>query len=147
MPVADVKAVLAASDVRARDKLIRAHLTRMEAQLRQTAATVSALRELLAPAGPPPDIELRTDREVRAWAVTAEVDLDGIKDWFSATLAQIRGQLASAGTRAAGPAGGLFARELFTDGQGETTCTSLPRARPRRAGCARRSSRARTSPW
>lgn len=121
MPVADIKAVLATSDPAARNKVIGAHLTRMEEQLRQTTAAVSTLRELLGPPSLPPDIELRTEGEVRAWAVTAEVGLGDLKDWFPATLGELREQLASAGAQPTGPTGGLFARELFADGRGLAT--------------------------
>jgi len=49
MPVADVKAVLAAPDAAARNALIAAHLARLEAGLAQTRAAVESLRTLLAP--------------------------------------------------------------------------------------------------
>src|ERR1700749_4104766 len=49
MPVADVKAVLAAPDAAARNALIAAHLGRLEAELAQTRAAVEPLRDLLAP--------------------------------------------------------------------------------------------------
>lgn len=138
MPVADIKAVLATSDPVARNEVIRAHLTRMEEHLRQTTAAVSALRELLGPPGPPPDIELRSEGEVHAWAVTAEVALPGLIDWFTATLDELREQLISSSEQATGPAGGLFARELFTDGRGQATLYIPARAAAPSTGRVRR---------
>lgn len=42
-------------------------------------------------------------------------------DWFTATMDELRKQLASVGAQATGPAGGLFAREPFTDARGLAT--------------------------
>src|SRR6201986_4715918 len=53
MPVADVKAVLAAPDAAARNALIAAHLDRLEAGLAQTRGAVGALRAPLGPPGGP----------------------------------------------------------------------------------------------
>ena len=49
MPVGEVKAVLDAPDVLARNALIAAHLGRLEAELAQTRAAVDSLRNLLRP--------------------------------------------------------------------------------------------------
>src|SRR5580704_4621541 len=48
LPVADVKAVLAAPDVTARDAILTGHLDRMREQLRQTEAAVDSLHRMLA---------------------------------------------------------------------------------------------------
>src|SRR5215469_3393795 len=47
LPVADVKAVLAAPDLAARDRILAGHLDRMSEQLRQTEAAVDSLRRML----------------------------------------------------------------------------------------------------
>jgi DNA-binding transcriptional MerR regulator len=47
LPVADVKAVLAAPDLTARDAILASHLDRMREQLRQTEAAVDSLRRML----------------------------------------------------------------------------------------------------
>src|SRR5215475_649631 len=49
MPLSEVKAVLQAPDVDARNEVIVTHLARMETQLSQTQATVASLRSLLEP--------------------------------------------------------------------------------------------------
>src|SRR5260370_27746489 len=49
MPVADVKAVLAAPDAPARNALIAAHLNRLESELAQTQTPVESLRTPLPP--------------------------------------------------------------------------------------------------
>src|SRR5579862_4971220 len=53
MPVADVKAVLAAPDAAGRNALIAAHLGRLEAELARTRGVVESLRNLLQPAAGP----------------------------------------------------------------------------------------------
>src|ERR1700759_1221267 len=47
LPVADVKAVLAAPDLTARDTILAGHLDRMREQLRQTETAVDSLRRML----------------------------------------------------------------------------------------------------
>src|ERR1700685_873187 len=47
MPLEDIQAVLRAADLATRDRLIAAHLARMEADLARTQQAVSSLRELL----------------------------------------------------------------------------------------------------
>src|SRR5882757_1571921 len=47
MPIAEVKAVLAARDSDARNRLIVAHLDRLESELARTNAAVGELRDLL----------------------------------------------------------------------------------------------------
>src|SRR6201988_4599049 len=47
LPVADVKAVLAAPAVTPRDVILASHLDRMRDQLRQTEAAVDSLRRML----------------------------------------------------------------------------------------------------
>jgi hypothetical protein len=48
-------------------------------------------------------------------------------DWLTATMSELGEQLASVGAQATGPAGGLFARELFTDARGLATPYILAR--------------------
>ena len=55
MPVAEVKAVLAAPDADGRNRLIAEHLDRLEAELAGTRAAVTELRDLLQPPGAAPD--------------------------------------------------------------------------------------------
>ena len=53
MSLDDVRAVIEAPDVRARNAAIGAHLLRMEGELEQTRATVKSLRLLLDEKSPP----------------------------------------------------------------------------------------------
>ena len=53
MPVDEVRQVLAAPDIEARNELIAAHLNRLEEGLTRTQTAVSSLRDLLARPAPP----------------------------------------------------------------------------------------------
>ena len=118
LPVPDVKAVLVADDVTTRSAVIAAHLERMEAQLAQTQEAVGALRELLAPAGPPIAVEFRRTPGTPVAAITEIVALAGISAWFTAAVEEINGVV---GAAAAGPPGGLYPADLFSDERGEAT--------------------------
>jgi DNA-binding transcriptional MerR regulator len=81
MPVADVKAVLAAQDVRARNHLISAHLAPLENRLQQTHAAVESLRDLLqrpvaTHRGPLGNIDL-TYAALGTYAARHEIGIDG----------------------------------------------------------------------
>ena len=54
MPLEDIRQMLQAPDVRARNQVIVAHMQRMESQLAATQAVVASLRSLLE--GPPEPI-------------------------------------------------------------------------------------------
>src|SRR6185369_17528152 len=81
MPVADIKAVLAAPDAPARNALIAAHLDRLEAELAQTRAAVESLRNLLQPPRGAPVIEHRSVPAVRAAGITAVVGQPDVLPW------------------------------------------------------------------
>jgi DNA-binding transcriptional MerR regulator/effector-binding domain-containing protein len=118
MPVPDVKAVLAAPDIDARNEIIAAHLRHMESQLDQVRAAVGALRELLDPVPEPIEVEFRSVPVVRAAAISATVGIGEITAWWQAALDEIHAALRPG---PASPAGGLYAPELFTDEVGEAT--------------------------
>jgi DNA-binding transcriptional MerR regulator/effector-binding domain-containing protein len=121
MPVADVKAVLAAPDAPARNALIAAHLSRLEAELAQTRAVVESLRDLLAPPGGPAAIVHRSVPAAAAAAIEAVVDRADVLAWWQGALGELRAAVRAQGLHAAGPAGGMFASELFQTDRGQAT--------------------------
>jgi DNA-binding transcriptional MerR regulator/effector-binding domain-containing protein len=119
MPVADVKAVLAAPDAPARNALIAAHLNRLEAGLAQTRAAVESLRNLLAPADGPAVIEHRSVPATAAWAaIGAVVDRADALAWWQGALGELRAAVRAQGLHATGPSGGVFASELLQQDRG-----------------------------
>jgi DNA-binding transcriptional MerR regulator/effector-binding domain-containing protein len=132
MPVEQVKAVMAAPDLAARNELISAHLKRMEDQLTQTRDAVASLRALVERPPAPIAIEHRSLPATESLAITATVPRDGLLDWWLTAFDELYAALHRDGIQPEGPAGGLFAHELFEDEIGEVTLL-LPVARRARA--------------
>jgi len=117
LPVADVKAVLAAPDLAARDAILAGHLDRMREQLRQTEAAVDSLHRMLA--GPADvAIEERVLEGGHTISVAANVLRQDVSSWWWDAMASLRAMATAAGLEQAGPAGGLFDDELFTQDAG-----------------------------
>ncbi len=121
MPVGEVKAVLDAPDTAARNALIAAHLGRLEDELAQTRAAVESLRNLLQPPADAPAIEHRSVPAAAAAGVRAVVDRVDVLAWWQGALGELHAMVRAQGLSATGPAGGVFASELFTDDHGEAT--------------------------
>lgn len=121
MSIPDIKALLSTDDAAVRTEIITSHLQQMEQQLQETKDTVGALRELLAPAATHTRVKVRHEPATTVWAISATIDISEIDSWFGATLRQLRDALTTTGTDPAGPAGGLYERELFTDARGHAT--------------------------
>jgi DNA-binding transcriptional MerR regulator/effector-binding domain-containing protein len=121
MPVADVKAVLAAPDAPARNALIAAHLGRLEAELAQTRAAVESLRNLLQPPEAATAIEHRSVPATAAAAIEAVVDRADVLAWWQGALGELRATVPAQHLHATGPSGGVYASELFQDDRGQAT--------------------------
>ena len=134
MPVADVKAVLAAPDAPARNALIAAHLGRLEAELAQTRTAVESLRKLLEPPDGPAAIEHRSVPATAAAAITAVVDRADALAWWQGALGELAATVRAQGLPAAGPGGGVFASELFQTDRGQATVFVPVRGRARPVG-------------
>ncbi len=123
MPLDAIQDVLAAPDLATRNAVITAHLERLEAALQHTHAAARSLRALLAPdetAATP--IEHLAMPATPAAAITATISTDDTATaWTLGALAELRATLAAQNITAAGPAGGVFADELFTEACGEAT--------------------------
>ena len=121
MPVAGVKAVLAAAGAPARNALIAAHLDRLEAELAQTRAAVDSLRSLLQPPADAPAIEHRSVPATAAAGIGAVVDRADTLAWWQGALGELQATVRAQGLQAAGPAGGMYDSGLFTHDRGEAT--------------------------
>ena len=120
MPVADVKAVLAAPDTGGRNALIAAHLGRLEAELAQTRVAVESLRTLLQPPDGATAIEHRSVPAAAAAAIGAVVDRADVLAWWQGALGELRGTVRAQGLRATGPSG-VYASDLFQHDRGQAT--------------------------
>jgi len=121
MPVAEVKAVLAAPDAPARNALIASHLDRLETQLAQTRAAVESLRNLLQPPDGATAIVHRSVPATAAAAIGAVVGRADILAWWQGALGELRATVRAQGLHATGPSGGVYASELFQHDCGEAT--------------------------
>jgi DNA-binding transcriptional MerR regulator len=119
MPVAEVKAVLSTRDSDARNQLIVEHLNRLEAELKQTRAAVSELRDLLERPETSHPVEHRSVRPTPSIGIRATVEREDILVWWQGALGELRATVRAQALEQTGPSGGLYASEIFQFGRGE----------------------------
>jgi DNA-binding transcriptional MerR regulator len=124
MPLEEIHCVLSAPDPRSRGERIAAHLSRLEEELGRTQAAVASLRDLLdapSPGDIPARIELRTVPAVEAAAISDVVSAEESAAWLQGALGELRATLAARDVPVSGPAGGIYADEVFTRHRGRAT--------------------------
>lgn len=123
MPLEQIRAVLVAPDVETRNGLIAAHLDALQASLAETQAAVASVRDLLERPGSDrlPGISHRRVEAVPAAAITEVVHVAEAEVWLQGALGELHATLEAQGVDAVGPAGGIYADELFTEEVGEAT--------------------------
>lgn len=123
MPLEQVKEVVDAPDLAARNRAIVAYLNRMEAHLDHTRETVASLRALLEEPVPSPrhrEVRYRTVAATRALAISERVSMDELEDWWAAAFGELHQQF-SPGSPPSGPDAALYESEFFEAGQGLVT--------------------------
>jgi DNA-binding transcriptional MerR regulator len=121
MPIEQVKAVLHATDIGARDKAIVSHLRRMETQLEQTQGAVAALRALLDGKQSTIPVEYRSVESTPSIATRGRVQWDDVETWLAAAFAELYDALGEQRNRRAGPDGALYSGEFFESHVGDLT--------------------------
>jgi DNA-binding transcriptional MerR regulator len=121
MPLEEIHAVLVAPDPRTRNDLLAAHLSRLEASLARTQQAVASLRDLLAHPAPTTPVVHRSVAATAAAAIRETVRLKDALSWFQGALGELYATLAAQHLPAAGPAGGIFATQLFAQERGRAT--------------------------
>jgi DNA-binding transcriptional MerR regulator len=121
MPLEQIQAVLDAPDLLIRNRLISAHLTRLEQDLARTQGAVASLRDLLADPAELAPVSHRRVPATLAAAVTSVVGAPELLPWFRGALGELLATLQASGVEPAGPAGGSYATELFSEEKGEAT--------------------------
>jgi DNA-binding transcriptional MerR regulator len=119
MPLEEIRAVLAAPDVRVRNDLIAAHLNRLEQSLARTQGVVASLRDLLERPVSAPGFEHRSIREATVAAITEVLDVKDALAWLQGALGELRATLAVQRLPITGAAGGIFSNALFSEACGE----------------------------
>jgi DNA-binding transcriptional MerR regulator len=132
MPLDRIHAVLQAPDLRTRNELISVHLASLEHNLARTQSAVASLRDLLAGPAAVAPVSHRPVGAMMAAAVTAVVTMADFVPWYLGALGELNATLDARGVRPSGPAGGIYAGELFTDERGQATvfvptATEIPR--------------------
>jgi DNA-binding transcriptional MerR regulator len=121
MPLDQIHAVLEAPDLRTRNELMSAHLASLEQNLARTQSAVASLRDLLAGPSAVAPVSHRPVGATMAAAVTAVVTIGDLLPWYLGALGELHATLDARGIRPSGPAGGIYAGELFADERGEAT--------------------------
>jgi DNA-binding transcriptional MerR regulator/effector-binding domain-containing protein len=113
MPVDEIKAVLIAPDPSSRNEVIVNHLERMQAQLKETEATVTSLRSLLDPGPTSLTIEYRSVPETPALAVADRVKAEDALEWWNSSFDDIYDTASRLGLEPVGAGGALFPAEFY----------------------------------
>jgi DNA-binding transcriptional MerR regulator len=93
MPLDDIKVVLEAPDVEARDRAIVTHLERMQGALEETQATVASLKDLLDGKEASLPVEFREIPSTRAAVVRAAVEWDAAEQWLTAAFERLHARV------------------------------------------------------
>jgi DNA-binding transcriptional MerR regulator/effector-binding domain-containing protein len=119
MPLDEIRSMLQAPDVGARNAIIVAHMQRMESQLAVTQAAVSSLRSLLERPLAPMTIENRSVGEVTALAIAERVTAADLEAWWVGAFTELDSALRDAAVPAAGPRAALYPAEIFEEEVGD----------------------------
>ena len=131
MPLEDIHIVLQAPDVETRNRVIANHLARLESSLARTQETVASLRGLLdRPQDSSVPIDHRHVAAAPAAVITDIVEKAEVVAWYRGAMGEVAATLSAQGINPAGPLGGIFDTELFTEDRGRATiflpCDPLP---------------------
>jgi DNA-binding transcriptional MerR regulator len=121
MPLEDIGSVLRAPDRTSRNRLIAAHLTRLERSLDETQRAVASLRDLLERPSPQASIEHRRIPATSSAAIRDTVEVGDMAAWYQGAVGEIRATLSAQGIASSGVPGGIYANELFSEERGEAT--------------------------
>jgi len=122
MPIAEVREMLEAGDLAARNRAILTHLDRMQEQLERTQVTVASLQALLtAELDPRARVEVRRIALTRVLLTRAAVAFEDCGEWLEPALAGLHAAAETAELAVAGPDGALYPDEFFETGTGEVT--------------------------
>jgi DNA-binding transcriptional MerR regulator len=137
MPLDEIRAMLQAPDVAARNAIIVAHMRRMESQLAVTQAAVTSLRSLLERPPAPVMVEQRSVEPVSALAIVERVTAADFETWWVGAFTELDAVLREAAVPAAGPRGALYPAEVFEQEVGEITAFVPVATEVARSGRAR----------
>jgi DNA-binding transcriptional MerR regulator/effector-binding domain-containing protein len=118
MPLAALRAVLAAPDAAARDVGIAAHLEQLRRELAGTASAVASLQALLTGGSTSTGISYRDAPAVACVAVSDTIDRDDIAPWCARVYPRLYQAAGRLGVAPNGPGGALYSAGWFENGGG-----------------------------
>ena len=123
MPLEQIHAVITTGDPAARNRLITAHLRRLETALAHTQEAAASLRDLLQPPhdAAPVAIQHRRTPATPAAAVSGVIDVKDATGWYQGALGELHALLAAQKINPSGPGGAIYANSLFTHARGQAT--------------------------
>jgi DNA-binding transcriptional MerR regulator/effector-binding domain-containing protein len=119
MPLEQIRAVLEAPDVDARNRAIISHLERMQATLEHTQTTVESLKALLEGKEPSLPVEYRSVDASLAIAIRARIDWDDTESWLAGALDELHEILAPEPAVRAAADAALYSTEFFETHTGD----------------------------
>jgi DNA-binding transcriptional MerR regulator len=139
MPVGEIHAVMATSDLAVRNELIAAHLRRLEAELSRTQDAVASLRGILNNPAKDHRIERRRIEPAPAAVIRETLRAKDALPWFLGAMSELRATVKAQKLAQIGVPGGIFANSLFSQGRGEAIlfipCKGTVRPTARVSGC------------
>jgi DNA-binding transcriptional MerR regulator len=99
MPPDEIREVLQAPDVRTRNRVLVAHMQRMESQLAVAQSVVASLRSLLERQPAPIAVEHRSVSPMRALAISEQVSAPDLDTWWDAAFRELGAALSAASRR------------------------------------------------
>jgi DNA-binding transcriptional MerR regulator len=121
MPLDDIHAMLDASDVETRNRVIVNHLGRLESNLARTQDVARSLRDLLDGPQASPAIEHRYVPATSGALITEIVENRDALTWFQGSICELAATLTAQEITPTGSAGGVYESEFFTDDRGRAT--------------------------
>lgn len=116
MPLEEIRQVLRAPDVPARNAAIVSHLERMEQRLAETRSAVRSLRRLLEDGEAPLVVQHRRVSPTWTLAIRNDLSLSELGPWLPEARRALADALSATGLDRTGPDGSLYFTEFFTEG-------------------------------
>lgn len=118
MPIEQVRNVLQAPDLAARNQAILDHLASMQEQLERTQHTVASLQALLSSPAAPRPVDYRTLPAITTLSIEEVIAFED-SPWIDAAFVELHAALDAAGVAPTGPDGALYSEAFFTEGTGQ----------------------------
>ena len=121
MPLGEIQAVLAATDLDSRNQLITSHLKRLESELARTQGAVASLRNLLEQPKMQAEIGRRRIERTAAASIREVVEVKDALVWLAGAVGELHATLSAQRCSRTGPPGALYSNPIFSQGRGEAT--------------------------